>query len=292
MTRTMLRFSFYCLYGIGLTAILLYVRFPTAKFIHFCEKKLEQVFPSATLDIGSVRYTFPFSVTFAAVEMVLDGGEGQSTLLLDSVSLSAKPPTFWKNFSLKAHCYNGTGAAELRFEDDFTRFSVSGLTFDALQLGSFVHDLGLVERTITGITGFTGEYRAALNDPLAGEGKGQLNITLGNIELLQPILSLDVLTFERISADFTYSGNSLQLINGDLQGSEIGGQFAGTLTLSVPLRESSIIISGGVMPDQAFLAANPREEMIVQRLLERYQMETLPFKVGGTLALPTFRFSR
>jgi hypothetical protein len=61
--------------------------------------------------------------------------------------------------------------------------------------------------------------------------------------------------------------------------------------LDSPLILSNINISGYLEPDAAFLRNHPEEQQFVQRLLQKYEATVLPFKIGGTVQRPLFRFS-
>jgi hypothetical protein len=76
-----------------------------------------------------------------------------------------------------------------------------------------------------------------------------------------------------------------------MTGKEIGAEFNGEMRLTSPLPNSTVVLSGNLTPKENFLAAHPGEKRLVEQLLRRYKTPALPFKVGGTVRRPTFRFS-
>jgi hypothetical protein len=50
-------------------------------------------------------------------------------------------------------------------------------------------------------------------------------------------------------------------------------------------------MSGNLAPNEDFLLSHPDAKRLVDQLLLRYKSSVLPFKVGGSVRRPTFRFS-
>ena len=108
---------------------------------------------------------------------------------------------------------------------------------------------------------------------------------------MQPILNFSAFAFDTLSMQLIRENGPVQLVEGELIGSEIVADFFGELQVADPFLSSNIEIIGNMVPDAGYLQAHPQEQQVVQRLLQRYKMTVLPFKVGGTVQRPLFRFS-
>ena len=122
--------------------------------------------------------------------------------------------------------------------------------------------------------------------------KGVVQIVTGSMSLLQPILSLSTIEFERVAVNIMLKMAFSVLLKGNCREGILIADFTGELRLASPLLDSNIQLNGHLEPDDSFLRSHPREQQIVQRLLQRYKMTVLPFKVGGTVKRPLFRFSK
>jgi hypothetical protein len=168
---------------------------------------------------------------------------------------------------------------------------LTDIVVEGLEVGKLVESIGLVDRKISGTCKFKGDYRAANDHPTDGVGTGDVEVVSGSIGLLQPILALSSIEFETLTVGVSRQNGVIQLVDGQFLGKEISADFTGEMRLISPLLQSSILLNGHLAPDDAFLRDHPREQQFVQRLLQRYKMTVLPFKVGGTMQSPLFRFS-
>ena len=135
------------------------------------------------------------------------------------------------------------------------------------------------------------QSRRLLSQPGDGAGEGLVQIVAGSMSLLQPILGLSTLEFEQVAVDLAYENGALSFLKGELLGKDISADFSGKLQVASPFLNSSLLLSGQLEPGDLFLRNHPEEQQVVQRLLQRYKMTVLPFKVGGTVKRPLFRFS-
>jgi type II secretion system protein N len=294
MVRAIFSFRtfFYLLYAVVLTAVLLYIRFPTDKFKQYCEKRIEQLLPPESLcRIDRISYHFPMSVIVTNLQIteVVDGT--QSHLLVNRLVASPDFSKFLRVFALSGELYKGSFALKLTLDVPARSFQLSDVHLKGFDLQKWANDFGLLERKISGIVGFTGNYQGNYPSPLDGEGKGKLVVTDGSMELLQPVLSISTFEFERIVVEMAHEKGTLGLSGGEVLGKELTADFNGEMKTTTPLVNSNILLSGHLTPKEGFLAAHPAEQYVVEQLLRRYKTPVLPFKVGGSVKRPTFRFS-
>jgi type II secretion system protein N len=281
----------YFAYAVMLTALLLYVRFPAEKFKAYCEKRIEQLLPGSVCNIDNINYNFPLSADLENIKIIrtIDGQESEMTV--DRLAINPEPLQFWRAYKLKGWMYSGLFEASLDFDEKAQSFQLADMHFEGLDAGKLAEGIGLTDRKISGLFGFTGDYKAPSSNPGDGVGKGVVEIVTGSMGLLQPILALSTIEFEKLSAKVTQQNGIISFVEGELLGKEIVADFSGEMRLAVPFLNSSILLSGHMEPDDDFLRSHPQEYQFVRRLLQRYKVTVLPFKVGGTVKSPLFRFS-
>ena len=281
----------YFAYAVLLTAVMLYVRFPAEKFKEYCEKRIERLLPGSACNVAHIGYRFPLSTVLETIiiSRVVDGQ--QSDMVVDWLAISPEPLQFWKAFKLKGEIYSGLFEAGLDLDTGRQTFQLDNIRLEGLEAEKLVESIGLTDREITGIFGFSGSYAAPNSHPSDGSGEGVIEVVTGSMTLLQPILALSTIEFEKIAVEVTRENGILRFTDGQLLGEELVADFTGELRLASPLLNSNILLKGHLEPDDGFLKSHPEEQQAVQRLLQRYKMTVLPFKVGGTVKRPLFRFS-
>lgn len=286
-----LRSLLYVVYAVLLTALLLYVRFPGEKFKAYFEQRVEQLLPGSACTIEDIAYRFPSSAAFANIH-IMRTIDGQDTdMVVKLLSITPIPLQFWKAFILHGEIYSGLFTAGLDVDSAAQQFNLTDIRLEGLEVGKLVEGIGLADRKLSGILAFTGDYRAAKNHPGDGVGTGEIEIVSGSIGLMQPILALSAIEFDKLTVGLSPENGVVRFIDGELLGKNISADFTGEMRLTSPFLQSNILLTGHLAPDDVFLRDHPREQQFVQRLLQRYKVTVLPFKVGGTVQRPLFRFS-
>ncbi|PHR28774.1 MAG: type II secretion system protein GspN [Desulfotalea sp.] len=278
------------IYGVLLTIVLIYFRFPTDEFNTFCAKKFELTFTNTACKIGRIHYGFPTSIVFEKVVFQKLNREQQAVFTIDKITL--RPAIkFWNTFKLSGILYAGTVKSTLGVNWENNGYKLTDIVLSALSLQEIIKDQGIVNREITGSLSGSGQYQNHRKLSTATFGKIRMVLESGSFEVLQPILGLAAIDFKRIVVDLLF-GEQLELQQGQLSGKDIRADFAGTIYLRNNLPDSSVILSGHIQPKREFLQKNPEGAKFVKQYAKRYKSTDLPFKLAGTLSHPTFRFSR
>lgn len=281
----------YVMYAVLLTAVLLYVRFPAEKFKQYWVQRIENLAPDSTCTIDHIGYRFPLSATFATIRLNRVIDEQEIAMVVDQLVISPELPQFWRSFALKGKLYSGLFAAKLTFDSRADSFQLANIQGEGLQIGNLAQSMGITDRKISGVVQFSGDYKAPNSAPGDGIGKGLIEVTEGDFSLLQPILNLSVLGFDTVTMSVLQENGVVLLNEGEFVGKEIRADFTGELQLAFPFLSSNIGLTGNMELDEDFLRSHPQEQQVVQRLLQRFKMTVLPFKIGGTVQRPLFRFS-
>jgi type II secretion system protein N len=282
---------FYIVFAVLLIALLLYVRFPAEKFKAYCEKRIEKLVAESTCNIGKIAFGFPLSAAFGTIKISRTVGGRESAMIVDRLVITPELPHFWRTFKLTGGMYSGLFEAGLDLDANTRTFQLTDVRLTGLEAGLLAEGIGLTDRKISGVFEFRGDYQAPNNQPGNGVGEGVVEIVSGSMTLLQPMLAISTIEFEKLAVSVSQQGGVINFAEGELLGKEIIADFSGELRLAAPILNSSILLSGHLEPDDAFLRSHPREHQFVQRLLQRYKVTVLPFKIGGTVQRPLFRFS-
>jgi len=281
----------YLLYALVLTAILLYVRFPTEKFKTFCERRLEQAMGKRRCTIGEIVYHFPAAIEFRKVKISASSEEKNSGFLVDRLMLSPSSEGIFTSWQLNGELYEGLIKAVLVLQIKEKVFQLRDVRIKGVNVAAIIKSVPSLKREITGELTASGEYKAEFEQPMDGLGHGKLGLSGGNVQLVQQILTLNSIGYKEVNVLWKYGKSILHLTGGKMAGLQLDADFAGTVQAPFLSSKSSLNISGFFVPKEQFFKDKPQVEKLVQRLMQRYKKSAVPFRVGGTMKKPTFRLS-
>ncbi len=281
----------YLLYAVALTALLLYVRFPTEKFKSYCEYRVEQVMEIGKCSIGKIGYHFPASVEFLNVKIIQTVDDKPSSVIFDRLKISTAIKDFRPLWNIDGDFYGGAfqGEAVVSFKEK--TLYINDIKAEGIDLKGITANIPSFERDISSTVSFSGEYKTKLSQLLTGSGAGSLRFTDGKVKLVQKILMLDFVDFEEIDVIWKYENKTFQVTEGNMLGFQLDADFAGALQGPWLPPRGVLDVTGFLVVHESYLVEQPQVERIVERLMKRYKKSAVPFRVRGTLNKPTFRLS-
>lgn len=285
------RTFFYLTYAVLLIAVLLYIRFPTEKFKMFCERRVVSYFSESTCNIDRIAYRFPFSLVVSDFQISQEVDGEHSEFHVNQLTVTIDPANLFRTFAIDGALYGGSFSLKLDYNGVEKSFRLNDVLIKDFNVNEWTDDWNLLGRKVSGTAEFSGNYQAGFDSPLAGVGEGVLVVVDGSMELLQPVLSLSSFEFSRIDIEMVHEKGVLRFSKGNVSGAEVSADFTGEMKTTSPLQNSSILLSGHLTPEEGFLAVHPEEQKLVEQLSQRYKMAVLPFRVGGSVRRPIFRFS-
>ncbi|OEU51535.1 MAG: type II secretion system protein GspN [Desulfobulbaceae bacterium S5133MH15] len=285
------RFLSYLVYAVILTAILLYVRFPTEKFRIYCEQRLEQVLGKGKCTIAKIRYHFPASVELRKVEIGQAADAKSNKIVFDWLRLSPGSEGFLTSWTVTGELYGGSLGALLEVQMKEKAFHLKSIKIEKVDIAAIVAHMPSFQREIVGELTVSGDYKAKFGQPMSGFGDGNLHLKEGNVQLVRQVLTLDAMDFEELNIDWKYGDSIFTITAGKMVGQQLNADFTGTLQAPFLPPEGGLNVSGFLVAKKQFLKDKPQIERLMQRLMKQYKKSAVPFRLGGTLNKPTFRLS-
>jgi len=275
-------------YAVILTLVLLVVRFPKNKFLLFAAGKVEQELPGVSCTIADVSYIYPLSLGFDAVSLA-----APSELLnvsVDNIVIAPDPKSPLKKFTTSLELYSGSIEAEVTYDRDSGLIELPKIVATQIDLATIESLRQRLERSITGIVSFSGQFIGRLGELREGELTGSVGITQFQLPLRRPILQSESILFDEVVADVSKKGSSVTINKGNASGPAYEGEFTGQLQVVPQLQESRIEIKGDLVPQQAYMEQNRQVARAASLLFKKYNTTKIPYSVSGTLKEPVFRF--
>ncbi len=233
----------YTIYGMLITAVFLYLRFPSDSAGRYIRSIVAGRNPNVVLSFDSVRPYFPPGIRLHSLSVGFKNKPG-STLKADVAKVR---PALLNLLSgrlallLSANAYEGHIKADIGFTN---RFSYKGPVrinagLDKINIGKCAYIKAISGRQMDGKLGGTLSYNGSL-----GTGSARFTLLDGNIQLLGDIFGLKELDFDKIEVDMTLKNRALKITGLDITGKQLSGSFTGNIFLDKDIMQSRLAIKG------------------------------------------------
>lgn len=279
----------YLLYAVLLTAVLLYVRFPSARVQEYLGGKIETAFSPAGIQAGTYRYVFPATLRFDKV-VVSAGDGGDEIALVENLAVSPAIAGFGLKYSLAGELYGGTFQLGLKLSPLAGKCVVENMEMTKVDLRRSTFIQRVFQREIEGELDFNGTAAVGFDGESSGRLEGEAVVRGGEIPLRQPILLVTRMDFQELAAKLSYDGELLKLADGSLKGKQFNADYSGSLQTADNPESWQLELKGSLIPQQEYTGANPQVQRLVTRLQKQFRTNELPFMVNGSIINPRFRF--
>jgi len=193
----------YLLYTVVLVTALLYCRFPSDTIRTYLESRVAAEAPGWALSVEGVSPGIPPGLDMTNVSVWSRETPQKHALQAKRIAVSPAFGAFVSGaaeYRFNAHAYNGDITGRIRFEqNDMTGPFSASVQLKGLHVGLHPYLPPLAGRDVSGILGgdisFSGTQRRLLD----GAGKGIITISDGSVKLLQPVMGLEAVDFDRLS---------------------------------------------------------------------------------------------
>ncbi|MEA3417214.1 MAG: type II secretion system protein GspN [Thermodesulfobacteriota bacterium] len=240
----------YTIYGMLITAVFLYLRFPSDSVGRYIRSVVAGRNPNVALSFDSARPCFPPGIRLHNLSVGFKSKPG-STLRADVAKMR---PALLNLFSGKlgllfnTDAYEGHIKADIGFTD---RFSCKeplriNIDFDKINIGKCAYIKAASGRKIDGRLRGNMSYNGKWNEFINGAGSARLVLLDGNIQLLGNIFGLNEVNFDKMEADITLKNRSLTITGLDITGKQLSGSFTGNIFLDRDIMQSRLAIKGDI----------------------------------------------
>ncbi len=240
----------YTIYGVLITAIFLYVRFPSDSAGRYIKSIVEGDNPNVVLLIDSVKPCLLPGIRLGNIEI---GFRDKPDLILRMSALKLRPAiinlfTGKLTLLLNANAYEGRLKADIGFANRFSRKGPvrinAGFNDISLEKCSFIKTA--TGREIGGRLEGTMSYNGKWDRFINGTGSANIALLDGNVKLLGDIFGLNEMNFDKMEVDMTLKNRTLKINNLKMAGRQLSGSFNGDILLNENIMRSRLAIKGDV----------------------------------------------
>jgi type II secretion system protein N len=281
------------LYGILLTAGVLYYRFPSDALGDYLEATADRMIPRLLISVGRARPIFPLGLKFQQTE--ISEKANPVPLLFSAEDLLIRFGLWsWLRGKMEL-CFDCAAyEGELSGCADFTEKSMkspftSSIELTDIRIDNYAYLSALAGRNLKGILAGDIEYSGKYDSLIDGTGAADLKISDGRIELLQPVLSYKSIDFDGLQVKLVLKKRMIELTSVELKGRDIKGEVSGNIRLKTDLLKSALYIKGTVEPLAGFFKDDESGLSSSQFLKQRLKKGKLSFTIRGTFESPRFK---
>ena len=284
----------YLLYCVLLTAALLYYRFPSESIADYLESVVAKANPRIILSLESLRPGFPLSVDLIDAKISLKKAPRKPLLRVKNVSLRPEAWAFLHGtpvYHFDAYVYAGNIKGDVRFENQelMAPFTTT-MKLKDLHIGRHPYLSPLIGRDVSGILGGDIVYTGQYTNLIEGVGEAILSISEGRVKLLQPILGLESLQFDRLSMKITLKNKKVALSDVGLEGRAVKGQLSGIIILNNDIPASRLDLRGTLEPLGGLFGNLKGDSNSLKFLRKSLKSLKRSFVIRGTFRDPEFKF--
>jgi len=240
----------YTIYGILITAVFLYLRFPSDSV----EKHIRSIVARNNSDVvvsfDSVRPCFPPGIRLHMLSVDFKNKPG----LTFKADVAKIRPVLLNLLSgklkvlLNADAYEGHIKTDIGFTN---RFSSKGpvmikTEFKDINLEKCSFIKAVTDRRVNGRLSGSLLYDGKYDRFISSAGSAELTIIDGNIELLKNMFGFDALAFDKAEAELTLKDRTIKINGLDITGKQLSGSFTGDLFLDREIMQTRLAIKGNI----------------------------------------------
>lgn len=288
MWKKILFILFCVVYGTALIGILLVVRFPKDRFLSYAEETVEQHLQGFSCSIKDASYRFPLHLDFDRIQ--LTNQDELINVSLERVRLSFDQKNPARRIQVEFDIYGGTVQVDMVLDNSTGFVELPSLTLTDIDLGSVEPLQQRLARPIEGTLHLSGRYRAHREYLGKGTFDGKTRVNDLQLDLRRPILQSNTVVFDTVSAEISLSDGQLKFGAGQARGPSFTGNFSGEISIAGQWQESTLSVSGTLLPRDNYVKENQQVARAVELLYKKYGTREIPYRVDGSIREPQFQF--
>jgi type II secretion system protein N len=277
-----------------MTLGLLYYRFPSEAVQGFLQARVEKINPKLALSMERVSPSFTLGLRFLEPELLLKTTPQKRIFKADRLLVRPVILSLFRDewtFCYNALAYKGVfeGCTSVAKDKNDAPFQTS-LVLKDVPMGGDNPVKEVIGRNLEGILNGTVSFNGRSKSLIRGTGEVDLRLSEGRMELEQPILNLEGISFHEVLIKMTLSNRKLNLTRVTLRGTNMNGTLTGVVNLNKEISRSSLNLRGTLEPFADFIKDLTDSPDTVRLIRQRLKRGKITFVVRGTLAEPNFRF--
>ncbi len=275
----------YLLFTLVVLVCFLWVLFPTATVKQWLEFRAGRQFPSCTFQLDRL-WVYPGMVLVQGVHVRKHTHAHEEVARIDRIRIYPDIRSLLRTHRLGWHyrvaALSGTATGQVRKAGKNGPF-LGEVHLQGMHLGQMLFLRQLFNRKISGL--LSGKAEGNWTDPGHQHVKGQVILEKGVIGLVQPVLGLERLDYDRLGFTWHWRDGVVRIGDGTLSSPFLSADFKGNITLGAVPALSQVRLDGNIALRPEFFSGLESGAM-VQFIRQQQMNGRLKVSITGTLMAP------
>ena len=285
----------YTLYGLILTGVLLYYRFPSDAFREYLQTALNEADARVSISITGVHPSFPLDLKLNQTEISLRDKPGTLLFRADGIQLR---PQLWSlihrelKYAYSCHAYGGELKGLINLKGFSVRGPIESITeINNVRIGDYPYLRNLIGPHIEGNLGGKITYNGEAESFMDGTSEAELKITDGRLEYLKfDPLNFQSIEIKQMEIMMNLKNGIINLTRFEFKGDKFQGSLTGKITLRKEFVQSTMELKGSIQPSATYLKGIARTKAAFEFIKKFIRKGRISFSIYGTLKKPSIRF--
>ncbi len=285
----------YIIYVVVLTGFFLYVMFPSRALSNYVKSKVEKRYPEVSISFEKIGLSISPGLKIMGLKIALKQNADTPVYVSEKSSVRFSIPGWLKGnpkYYFKSKVKGGAISGFLEEKDSANKervdvtIDIGGITLDK---DLFIHPVisQRLEGILTGKIKFMGES----NGLLSGNTEISLYLAEGKLKLVNPILNLNEISFNKISLSSILDNRRLNIKDLIMTGGPINGTATGAVQLDNNILSSRLRLSMEIEPLPSLFRNMPEAGNATNNLIKDMMKNgKLKIDIQGTLEKPSYEF--
>ena len=280
----------YLIFAVCLTAILLYINFPSKALTDYIRVQAENRYPDIKIDFDKIYLTFYPGIQIRGLKISLKEYPDtpvyvseKSSIRVSILSWIKGDPEYYFESSVKGGEISGVieEKNEVKKERVDATIELKGIKLDQ---NIFIHPIvsERIEGSVAGKIIFMGN----LSDPLKGNTEISLNLSDGMIKFKKPIFDLNALEFKKLNISGVIDKRRLNIKEFNMTGEDINGSATGTIQIGNQIQNSRLNLKTELEPLPSLYQDMPKVGNAINGIKSKMSNGKLRVDLQGTLDRP------
>jgi type II secretion system protein N len=270
-----------------LTVCFLYALFPADKFKQYLLYQLNKTYPQINIAVDRIVPAFPPGLKLYDIDVKQ---MGDTLLKLEKMKIRPDLLSLFRASSIfffKINTCDGMidGRGELARKNAMKKVYIDA-AFKGIKIAKIGAVQSLKREKISGV--LEGHLNYSYDMGSDENLQASFIIADGEIELINPLLMLDSISFSVIESSLLMKNREISFKQCSLKGPQMDGNLAGSIVLAKPWQKSVLKLVGAVRPHPTLLAELEKNLPADQISQKFFSKSGLSIRLNGTIGKPIF----
>jgi type II secretion system protein N len=280
----------YLIFAVGLTALLLYINFPSKALTDYIRVQAENGYPDINIDFDKIGLTLYPGIQIRGLKITLKEYPDTPVYVSEKTSIRVSILSWIKGdpaYYFESSVNGGEISGVIQEKNEVKKERVdAAIELKEIKLDKRIFIHPIVSERIEGSVAGKIIFMGSLSDPLKGNTEISLNLSDGMIKFKNPIFDLNALEFKKINISGVIDNRRLNIKEFNMTGKDVNGSATGTIQIGNEIQNSRLNLKTEIEPLPSLYQDIPKVGKAINGIKSKMSDGKLRIDLRGTLDRP------